>query len=110
MVRHRPLGRRARRDLDGQGSDECLRAARRGRHAPPHRRALSEEFLLRWPDLQQSPAGLRRGDRYDLRLRRRQTHRERAENGRVDARSAQRFSRATSVGGRDAQHRFVWNR
>jgi hypothetical protein len=32
LVRGRPLGRRARHDHDGQGPDELVPAARRGRH------------------------------------------------------------------------------
>ena len=41
VVRGRPLGRGARPDHDGQGPDQRLRAARRGRHAPRHRRRTS---------------------------------------------------------------------
>ena len=40
LVRGRPLGRRARPDDDGQGPDLVVPAARRGGHAPRHRRGL----------------------------------------------------------------------
>ena len=78
VVRGRPLEGGARHHDHGQGADQLLRAARRGGHAPRHRRALQGERLLRRPDLQQPSARLRRGAGHHPGLRGGQPDRERA--------------------------------
>ncbi len=55
LVRRRPLGRRARPHDDGQGPHVELPAAGRRGDAPPHRRGVRHEDVLRRPHLQQPP-------------------------------------------------------
>ena len=69
VVRDRSLGHRARPHDDGQGSDLELPAARGRGDAPPHRRGLRDEDVLRRADLQQPCRQLRRGGGDDRGLR-----------------------------------------
>ena len=75
VVRDRPLGRGARPDHDGQGPHQRLRPARRARHAPRHRGPLPRQRVLRRPDLQQAPPGVRHGACRDRRDRGGRAHR-----------------------------------
>ena len=61
VVRHQSLERRPRHHHDGEGADERVRAARRGRHPAEDRRSLQEEAVSGRPDLQQPSARLRDG-------------------------------------------------
>ncbi len=61
LVGGRPLGRRPRPDLDGQGLDLLIPAAGCGGHAALDRRGVPRQDLLRRPDLQLAPDGQRRG-------------------------------------------------
>ena len=56
-------------DDDGQGPDQLVPAARRGRHAPRHRREVRDPDVLRRPDLQQPPGQPRGVAGHDRRLR-----------------------------------------
>ena len=70
LVRRRPLGRDAGPDDDGQGPDQLVPAARRGRDAPRHRREVRDPDVLRRADLQQPPGqprGVARHDRASTR-------------------------------------------
>ena len=80
VVRRRSLERRPRPDDHGQGPDQRLRAARRGRHAAEHRRTLQGEGLQRGTHLQQPPARLRDRTGHHQGLRRRGDDRERAHS------------------------------
>ena len=67
---------------DGQGADQRLCAARRGRNAPSHRRSFPRSGVCGRPDLQQSPAGVRRGARDDRSVRTGRSHRQCPADGR----------------------------
>ena len=58
VVGGRPLGRRARHDLDGQGPHVLLPAARRGGHAAVYRGGVPRQDVLRRPHVQLAPDGL----------------------------------------------------
>ena len=60
VVRRRPLGRHARPHLLRQGRQLGLRAARRRRHQPTHRRHVRRPPVPRRPHLLRPPARLRR--------------------------------------------------
>ncbi len=87
LVRGGPLGRHAGPHDDGQGPDVVLPAAGRGRDAPPHRRVLRREDVLRRPDLLVASdlAGRRAG--HDRRLRGGRAPRERGPHGGAHARA-----------------------
>ena len=58
VVRHRPLERRARSHHDGEGTDQRLRAARRGRHAAGDCREVQGRAVPERAHLQQPSAGV----------------------------------------------------
>ena len=78
LVRGRPLGRHAGSHDDGQGPHELVPAARRGGHAPAHRRGLRDQDVLRRPHLFLAPGEPRGRARHDLRVRGGRPHRQRA--------------------------------
>ena len=75
VVRRRSLGRRARRADDGEGADERVRAARRGRPAAADCRSFPRPRLCGRPHLQQPSAGVRGRAGDDCRLRGGPAHR-----------------------------------
>ena len=98
LVRRRPLGRRPGPDDDGQGPDLVVPAARRRRDAPPHRRVLRAEDVLRRADVLVAPglAGRRAG--HDRGVRGGRPHRQRRAPRRADARAPRAPRREAPVG------------